>query len=196
MPSAVKYLAGDVSKSSEASVGLTVSHGAALGSDFADASADYILATPTDGGADDNETSGMWYIDLSSGGPMPGLSLPSLPAGFEYESWVIFDGMPISIGKFRDVADADSGNPYSGPEPGKRFPGEDFLLNAPASVTFPTDLRGRAAAISIEPVPDDSPEPFALKPLIGGIPSDAEPFTNYSLDNQSGGLTSGSAVIK
>ena len=192
MPSGVKYLAGDLSGDS---ANLSVAHAAALGDDFTGASGAYILATPTDG-ADSNETSGIWYIDLSSGNPMPGLDLPALPPTFEYEGWVIIDGTPVSTGKFSDVAAADSGNPYSGPEDGKPFPGEDFLRNAPAGMTFPVELRGKVAAISIEPVPDDSPAPFALKPLVGGIGAEAEPFTNYQLDNHAGGFPAGSATIK
>ena len=196
VPSAVKYLAGDVSRQSAAASDLSVSHGAALGNDFSGASGKFILATPTDG-ADTNEHSGIWYIDLSSGGPTPGLQLPALPPSFVYEGWVIIDGTPVSTGTFRDVAAADSGNPFSGSEPGKPFPGEDFLRNAPAGLTFPPDLRGRTAAISIEPVPDDNPAaPFPLKPLVGSIPADAETFTNYEVDNQAGGFPSGTAVIK
>ena len=196
VPSAVKYLAGDVSRQSAAAADLSVGHVAALGNDFGGASGRFILATPTDG-ADNNETSGLWFIDLSSGEPMPGLTLPALPPSFEYEGWVIIDGTPVSIGKFSDVAAADSGNPFSGPEPGKPFPGEDFLQNAPAGLTFPTDLRGRTTAISIEPVPDDNPSaPFPLKPLVGAIPADAETFTNYEIDNQAGGFPTGTAVIK
>ena len=194
-PSGVKYLVGDVSRQSAAAADLSVSHSAALGNDFTGAAGSFILATPTNG-ADTDETSGIWYIDLSSGGPTPGLQLPPLPPSFEYEGWVIIDGTPVSTGKFRDVAAADSGNPFSGPEPGKPFPGEDFLRNAPDGLTFPTDIRGRTAAISIEPVPDDSPAPFALKPLVGGIPADGEAFTNYQLDYQAGGFPTGSAVIK
>ncbi len=188
-------MVGDVSRQSAAAADLSVSHSAALGNDFTGAAGTFILATPTNG-ADTNETSGIWYIDLSSGGPTPGLQLPPLPPSFEYEGWVIIDGTPVSTGKFRDVAAADSGNPYSGPEPGKPFPGEDFLQNAPDGLTFPTDIRGRTAAISIEPIPDDSPAPFALKPLVGGIPADGEAFTNYRLGNQAGGFPTGSAVIK
>ncbi len=196
MPSGTKFIAGAVSRSSDLSANLSINHGAALGDDFLGISGTYILATPTDG-ADNNETSGIWYIDLSSGGPTPGLQLPTLPPGFEYEGWVIFDGTPVSTGKFRDVADADSGNPYSGPQPGKPFPGEDFLQNAPTGLTFPTDLSGRVAAISIEPVPDDDlGTPFPLKPLVGAIPDNAESFTNYQLDNQAGGFPTAAAVIR
>ena len=139
----------------------------------------------------------MWYIDLSSGGPAPGLKLPDLPPGFIYEGWLVFDGQPVSTETFRDVAAADSGHPFSAPEPGKPFPGEDFLQNPHAGMTFPIDLRGKTAAISIKPVPDDDvSKPFSLKPLAGGIPADAEPCTNYKADNQAGGFPTGTAVIK
>ena len=63
-------------------------------------------------------------------------------------------------------------------------------------MTFPVDLRGMAVAISIEPVADDSPAPFALMPLAGGIPEDAEPFTNYRLDNRAGGFPTATVTIK
>ena len=49
---------------------------------------------------------------------------------------------------------------------GPPIPGEDFLLNAPTGETFPLDLRGRKVVISIEPSPDNSPNPFLLKPLL------------------------------
>lgn len=47
----------------------------------------------------------------------------------------------------------------------------------PAGLTFPRNLSGSAAAISVEPVPDDSPAPFAIKPLTGAIPANALPGT-------------------
>ena len=77
-PSGVKYLVGDVSRQSAAAADLSVSHSAALGNDFTGAAGSFILATPTNG-ADTDETSGIWYIDLSSGGPTPGLQLPLSP---------------------------------------------------------------------------------------------------------------------
>ena len=153
VPSGAKYLAGSVS---DGSADVTVGHSAALGDSLTGAAGTYILATPTDDD-DTNETSGIWYIDLSSGLAGPGLQLPALPPAWEYEGWVIFDGTPVSTGRFTDVAAADSGNPFSGPLPGKPFPGEDFLRNAPAELTFPADIRAMGAAISIEPVDDDSP---------------------------------------
>ena len=54
------------------------------------------------------------------------------------------------------------------------FPGEDFIVNAPDGLTFPTDLRGETIVVSIEPADDDSPAPFAFKPLAAEIPSDLD----------------------
>ena len=64
---------------------------------------------------------------------------------------------------------------------GPPFPGEDYLVNAPSGLSFPTDLAGGKAVISIEPVPDNSDAPFLLKPLVGDIASDAMDHTTYSL---------------
>ena len=47
---------------------MSIGHGAALGDDFSGAAETYILATPTDGD-DNNENSGIWFLDLSSGTP-------------------------------------------------------------------------------------------------------------------------------
>ncbi|MEZ4687512.1 MAG: hypothetical protein R3B47_16035 [Bacteroidia bacterium] len=63
----------------------------------------------------------------------------------------------------------DEAAPFSGSNPGPTFPGEDLLVNAPAGLSFPVDLRGKTAVISIEPSPDNSSAPFALKPLVGNI---------------------------
>ena len=65
-PSDVHILAGDFTNNS---VNLVVSHPAALGNDFSSVSGSYILVTPTDG-ADNNENSGLWFLDISSGSPM------------------------------------------------------------------------------------------------------------------------------
>ena len=62
------------------------------------------------------------------------------------------------------------------------FPGEDFLENAPSGVTFPTDLSGQTAVISIEPRVDGDPAPFLFKPLVGAVPVDAVDHLEYDLD--------------
>ncbi len=171
-PSDVHILAGDFSGNSSS---LTINHGAALGTDFSTGEGAYILATPTD--ADDtNEASGIWFLDNSSGSPAVGLSLPELPAGWVYEGWAVIDGTPVSTGTFTEMTGQDSAASYSAAG-GPPFPGEDFLINAPAGLTFPTDLSGGTAVISVEPVPDNSPAPFVLKPLVGQIPADAATHT-------------------
>ena len=50
----------------------------------------------------------LWYYD-----PIPGLSLPSLPRGWEYEAWVkTDDGRTFSMGHFRSANGPDSSNQY------------------------------------------------------------------------------------
>jgi hypothetical protein len=159
---------------------LTVGDGAALGDDFTDATGTYILATPTNG-SESNENSGIWFLDLSSGSPAQGLFLPTLPDGWKYEGWAVIDGMPVTTGTFLSATSEDDADPYSGPQPGPPFPGEDFLANAPSGLTFPTDLAGGAGVISIEPDPDNSTAPFTLKPLVGNIQSDATDHTTYDM---------------
>jgi len=177
-PSDVHILAGDFSGTSAS---LTVGHGSALGSDFTAATGTYIMATPTDGMAN-NERSGLWFLDPNAG-PGAGLDLPTLPAGWKYEGWAVIDGTPVSTGTFTDAAVADDGAPYSGTLGGPPFPGEDFIVNAPAGLSFPTDLRGATAVISIEPSPDNSAAPFLLKPLVSPIDMAAEDHTPLQMSN-------------
>ena len=177
-PSDVHILAGDFGSST---AGLTIDHQAALNNSFSAIDGKYILATPTSSETDD-EYSGIWFLDLAGGSPQVGLQLPMLPAGWAYEGWAVIDGTPVTTGTFLSASVADDSSPFSGPMPGPPFPGEDFLVNAPSGLSFPTDLSGGTAVISIEPVPDNSPAPFLLKPLVGAIPSDAVDHTTYSLD--------------
>ena len=177
-PSAVHILAGDFIGNSGQ---LTIGHGAALGNNFETSSGSYILATPTDG-AMTNENSGIWFLDLSSGSPSVGLSLPTLPTGWKYEGWAVSSGTPLSTGKFTSLTSEDEFDGFSGTMGGPPFPGEDFLVNAPSGLTFPIDLSGGNAVISIEPDPDNSPNPFLLKPLVGDIPVNALDHTTYNLN--------------
>ena len=177
-PSDVHIVAGDFNASSAS---LTVSHSAALGTDFTNATGGYILATPTDG-ADNNENSGVWFLDPGAG-PGASLSLPTLPAGWAYEGWAVIDGTPVTTGTFTSASGADDSAPFSGTMPGPAYPGEDFLNNAPAGLSFPTDLRGSTIVVSVEPVPDNSPNPFTLKPLVGMTASNAMDHTLLSMDN-------------
>lgn len=189
-PSDVHLVAGDFSgKTAQVNVG----HMAALGNNFAGSAGKYILATPTDG-MNTNEKSGIWFLDNSSGAPAVGLTLPVLPAGWIYEGWAVINGTPVTTGKFLSANAADDSAPYSGSMAGPPFPGEDFLVNAPAGLTFSTDLSGGMAVISIEPVPDNDPKPFALKPLAVMIPADAMEHTAYDMNLNLSSFPSGSVV--
>jgi hypothetical protein len=180
-PSAIKIAGGSFSGNNAT---VNVNHPAALNADFNTASGTYILATPTTTDTTD-EKSGIWFLDISSGSPMQGLNLPTLPAGWVYEGWVVLNGAPLSTGRFSDNAMADDAAPYSGTDAaGPPFPGEDLVMNAPAPHNFPTDLSGATAVISIEPEPDNSPMPFAFKPLVHMISPMANHHLTYNLNNQ------------
>lgn len=189
-PSDVHILAGDFSGTSAS---LSVGHGAALGDDFSSIAGKYILATPTNG-ENTNENSGIWFLDLSSGTPSVGLDLPTLPAGWKYEGWTVINGVPVTTGTFTSVTAVDDADPFSSTQPGPPFPGEDFLVNAPMGLTFPTNLAGGTAVISIEPDPDNSPNPFTLKPLVKMIPADVVDHVTYPMDKNLGSFPIGTAT--
>ncbi len=188
-PSAIKILGGSFSGNSAS---ISVAHGAALGNDFSNIAGKFILATPTTATMDD-ELSGLWFLDLTSGSPMTSLDLPMLPAGWKYEGWAVISGTPVTSGTFSMVDDYDDDDPYSGSAGGPPFPGEDYVMNAPNGLTFPTDLSGATMVVSIEPDPDNSPAPFAFKPLVGNAPANAMDHTTYDMmSNVSGSFPSGS----
>jgi hypothetical protein len=176
-PALAKPLGGVIAD--DGSFVLETTHPATLGTDFADAAGQFILGTPSDG-PDNNELSGLWFLQVP--GPQASLSLPELPEGWVYEGWAVVDGNPISTGRFNDGGAPDDFSGFSGAEGVPGYPGEDFLVNAPDGFRFPVDLSGATAVISVEPAEDNSPAPFALKPLVGEIPVDPEPFTNYGLE--------------
>jgi hypothetical protein len=192
IPAAAKVLSGTLTGGVAS---LRVGGDKALGNDFMTAAGRFILATPTDG-MNNNENSGIWFLDLVGGTPRQSLTLPTLPAGWIYEGWVVINGRPVTTGTFASGSGADNAKPYSGTMAGPPFPGEDFIMNAPAGLTFPTNLAGGMAVISIEPVPDDSPAPFTLKPLLGAIPAGAQAFTAYSLGLNLASFPSGTATVR
>ena len=189
-PAATKILAGDFT-GANANV-----NSSGLVGDFSGASGTYILATPTDTDMN-NEESGVWFLDNSSGSPEAGLSLPTLPDGWKYEGWAVMSGMPISTGTFTSVIDFDDNattSPYKGDAGnGPAFPGEDYVQNAPAGLSFPTDLKGATIVISVEPSPDNSPNPFTLKPLAHVVPANAANHTAISMGT--GPVTSLSGTV-
>lgn len=187
-PTDVHLLGGDFAGNSSQ---LSISHGAALGNDFTSANGNFILATPTNGPETD-ENSGIWFLDISSGMPDVGLTLPTLPAGWKYEGWAVTGGQPVTSGTFLSAMGVDDFDGFSGEMDGPPFPGEDYLVNAPAGLDFPRDLSEGKAVISIEPVPDNSPNPFLLKPLVGDIPAEAMDHFTYPM-NQNLNFPTGTA---
>jgi hypothetical protein len=167
--------------------------------DFDMISGTYILATPSNGPMTD-ENSGIWFLELPEP-PSQGLFLPDLPSGWVYEGWVVYEGTPISSGRFSDVADFDMFDGYSDSMNYPPFPGEDFLLDPPMGVSFPLDLGDgmSKAVISVEPdlmgVDPTGEAPFSIKPLVDDIPEDAIDHTNYDLMAVDAALPSGLALV-
>ncbi|TRX58646.1 anti-sigma factor [Fulvivirga sp. M361] len=160
----------------------TVSTGP-VGTGFETATGKYIIATPTgDPDSEADDLSGVWFLDNSSGSAMAGLDLPTLSEGWKYEGWAVVDGVALTTGTFLTATGSDDSAPFSGMNGAPEFPGEDFLVNAPTGLTFPTDLRGSTVVISIEPDPDNSPAPFTLKPLLDMVPASLS-GNPYSIDN-------------
>ncbi|MCH2108254.1 MAG: anti-sigma factor [Polyangiaceae bacterium] len=142
---------------------LTILDSKALGDDFSNAAGQFMLAVPT-AAEEVAYSQGIWFLD--PGAKVASLNLPQLPDGWVYEGWVDGEDGPISTGRFVDPAgvDDDGPGPDAGPEDPPPFPGQDF-------VDPPLDLLATEtlAVISVEPEPDDSPAPFAFKPLVGNI---------------------------
>ncbi len=179
-PSDTKLLKGDFSGNSATVSIVTIG-------DFITTlpSGSFFLRSPTDetGGINnDNDENGIWF-GMPAMPPTSGLILPTLEAGWKYEGWVIDGAGPLSTGTFTafDVADDNAGatDSFSGTEnSGPSIPGEDFFNNEPSGFTFPIDIRGKDVVISIEPSPDNSPNPFLLKPLKGTASNDTAPAVN------------------
>ena len=187
-PSSIKPLAGDFSDNK---ADLTPNLGVSLDN----ISGGYILATPSDG-ANTNENSGIWWLDPNAG-PGASLNFPNLTnTAWVYEGWIVFNATPVSTGKFNTSAEFDSFDGYSGTQGYPPFPGEDFLKNAPSGLSFPTNLAGTKAVISIEPRNDNSPAPFQFKPLVANIPTNAVDHHYYSMTDNSAAMASGSVTIK
>lgn len=177
-PSDMKLLAGDFTVNM---ADITVGHADAMGNDFTGVTGKYLLATPTTASTAD-EKSGVWFMDGNT--QTAGLqNLPVLPAGWQYEGWAVINGTPVTTGKFSSASGADASAPYSGPMQGPPFPGEDFVQNAPAGLSFPTDLTGNNVVLTIEPMPDNSASPFVLKPLEATVPNLSNPMVNYPMNN-------------
>lgn len=172
-PAATKILAGDFNDNA------AIVNTELIG-DFSNASGAFFLRSPTDemGANNGNDENGVWF-GTPGMPPTPNFVLPTLPAGWAYEGWVVGDTGPLTTGTFTAFNAVDNAAPFSETtQPGPPIPGEDFFLDAPTGETFPLDIRGRTVVISVEPVPDDSPAPFVLKPLVGVSGTETAPTTH------------------
>lgn len=179
-PADTHILAGPISNGAAT---IVTNHPGAFGSDFTESAGTFILATPSNGNT--TPTQGIWYLDDSSGSAVAGLTLPTLPAGWRYEGWVVGDDGPISTGTFTDVAaaDSDAGGLTAGPSGTPPFPGQDFIDPA-------LDLVGLTSVISVEPYPDNSTAPFVMKPLVGPIAASGDVLNNVSAASLPSGTVS------
>ncbi|OIQ22665.1 anti-sigma factor [Lacinutrix sp. MedPE-SW] len=172
LPAETKILAGDfVDSSATLNTGLV--------GDFSTASGAFFLRTPTDetGTNNGNDQYGVWFGNPGMP-PTANFTLPILPDGWVYEGWVVGDSGPLTTGTFLDFDTVDDLAPFSGASAGPPIPGEDFFNNAPVGESFPLDIRNRTIVISVEPVPDNSPAPFTLKPLLGVAGTETAPATH------------------
>lgn len=187
-PSATHVLAGAFDTGSAT---LTIDAPQALGTDFAGAAGSYILETPSTGGTPMDYDQGIWWLMMTPDGPAPSLDLPMLPEGWAYEGWVAGPDGPISTGRFLhpDMMDSDGAGMTAGPDGSPPFPGQDFI-SPPMVLTG-----GYAAVISVEPEPDDSPGPFALKPLVDMDIEDMGQGGAQEMGNHSGSAPSGMATL-
>lgn len=171
---------------------LYIGHTLALNNNFTAATGTYILSSPTDTNTL-NETAGVWFEDISSGYPLHGLTIPTLPANWKYEAWAVFinpltsASQTISMGKFSVANQIDENSTYCGPITPPSFPGEDFVNDVAllaSDITSPVMMSGKTVFITVEPVPDFSSAPFFLTILKGSIPSNAAPHLTYPMTNQ------------
>jgi hypothetical protein len=167
--------------------------------DLRAAAGSFILATPTDDDPD-NETSGVWFVDPAAG-PGPSLRLPSPPAGWVFEGWGVTQGAPLTTGRFTSVTGPDLASPFSGPNPGPPFPGEDFVTGLPAGVTPPVNLADGRSMIVVTVEPDiggadpTGAGPFSIKPLVAAVPAGASPGTSLPLRRDLSGVPAAIALF-
>jgi len=181
-PSQTRCLAGDfgVAGALSGDARLSPEHPDALGDDFSGVFGSYLLETPTTAGLLDDYQNGIWF-GIPGAPPHWGrlLSLRYLPDGWQYEGWVVIGDSTISIGKFRFVSEADSDGPgpAAGPDAWPDYPGQDFIDPA-------VSLVGCDVMITIEPDPDNKPDPFTMVVLAASdIPNEIY-FYIASMENR------------
>lgn len=146
----------------------------------------YIYTTPTDD-IDTDEMSGVWFTNIDH--TAPGLDpLPALPDGWIYEGWAHHGGDYLSTGRFSENTGSDNSCQYydCGATSAPNFPGEDFLINAPAGLDFPFDFAvSDTIMVSMEPEND----PYLSRPCLRWyfrlVEADHGPTMPYTLNGYS-----------
>ncbi|MEW6722083.1 MAG: anti-sigma factor, partial [Candidatus Micrarchaeota archaeon] len=160
-----------------------------FGTDFSGANGSYVLLNAT-GPGDNDKTNGVWFMSQT----VPreaALKLPALREGWVYEGWALHKGVYLSTGKFTTAYGSDSSSYFSGPGEAPKFPGEDFLANAPFGIPFPANLDDGSTKIfiSAEPVLEGTdptgPEPFAIRILGADIDGNSRAGIAYPLKRES-----------
>jgi len=144
----------------------------------------YSIETPTDSTQQDGH-SGIWFVKHDSTMVNPGLTLPELTGGWKYEGWVVAEGETLSTGAFTSPIGMDESGQYSDSTASAlSYPGEDFLLNSPAGVSFPLDLSGKEVFITLSPpYPSAGNEPYKLKLFTANVPAQVTAKHSYQMEN-------------
>jgi len=94
---------------------------------------------------------------------------------------------------------ADSAAPFSGPNAGPPFPGEDFLANLPSGVSAPVNLADGSslAVLTIEPnlggADPTGAGPFSIKPLKSMIAAGQADHASVGMERDLSEVPSGTA---
>jgi hypothetical protein len=154
--------------------------------------ADLTVASPDGLGTDFADASGLYVLDSGSSASLS-FRVPGLHPGYSYQAWVIRDGAATSLGTF-------GGSPVMAPKEGEMHKHvhmtTDHGLHTHEIAVEGTDLRGATLLLTLEPIPDDSPEPFGVKLLETRVAASAEVGAQYQIGRSSDPLPSGQATIK
>ena len=193
VPSQTRLMGGVIQEGNRAQLAVTNFEG--LEDGLINSSGSYVLFSPTNG-PDTDETSGIWFMNLTGGGPGRGLLIPNPLVGWNFQGWVRAEGGALSTGIITNPATDDLSNPYVGPMATPGFPGEDFLNNPPPNVTFPLGLESADVYISLEPDPDPDPESrFPLVLLSAKVSSEPTTDSTYAMQRSMTGFPSGIATL-
>jgi len=182
-----------------------------LNFDFSTLQGSFLLYTPTSP-ASANNFAGLWFatLDTTMSTDTTGsvvidstfseaLMLPELTNGWVYEGLVIKGGDTLSTGKFTSPVGADMSFAYSGSRRSAitTFPGEDFINNAPAGLTFPLSLVGAEVQIRLTPTyPAYANRPFRLTLMRATIGQNPVLFEDNMLESDPSSFPGGDLTIR